>query len=112
MKEKGKRHDARQKGGDCIGNDGHKRVEGTKIHAAVTEGSLPVAAMISPANIHEGTRLIPPMESISIETGRRPRERPETVYADTKYAIPLNRMYLDNRADLLLRIVCCPCLLI
>jgi transposase len=63
----------------------------------VTEGSLPVAVMISPANIHEGTKLIPLMESISIETGHRPRKRPKAVYADTKYATPLNRIYLDGK---------------
>jgi transposase len=63
----------------------------------VTEGSLPVAVMISPANIHEGTKLIPMMRSISIETGHRPRRRPKTVYADTKYATPLNRFYLDKK---------------
>jgi hypothetical protein len=80
-----------------VGFDGHKRVKGTKIHAAVAEGSLPVAVMISPANIHEGTRLIPLMESISIETGKRPRKRPKAVYADTKYATPLNRFYLDGK---------------
>jgi transposase len=63
----------------------------------VTEGSLPVAVMISAANIHEGTKLIPLMKSISIETGHRPRKRPKTVYADTKYATPLNRFYLDGK---------------
>lgn len=86
-----------QKGGGLIGFDGHKKIEGTKIHVAVTEGSLPVAVMISRANIHEGTRLIPLLESISIETGHRPRKRPKTVYADTKYATPLNRFYLDRK---------------
>jgi transposase len=80
-----------------VGFDGHKRVKGTKIHAVVAEGSLPVVVTISPANIHEGTKLIPLMESISIETGRRPRKRPKTVYADTKYATPLNRFYLDGK---------------
>jgi hypothetical protein len=52
---------------------------------------------MSSARIHEGTGLIPLMESISIETGRRPRKRPSTVYADTKYAMPLNRFYLDKK---------------
>jgi transposase len=57
-----------------------------------------VAVTIGPANIHEGTKLIPLVESISIETGRgRPRKRPRTVYADTKYATPLNRFYLDKK---------------
>ena len=71
-----------------VGFDGHKRVQGTKIHAAVAEGSLPVAVAISPANVHEGTRLIPLMESVSIETGHRPRRRPRTLYADTGYQGP------------------------
>jgi len=53
--------------------------------------------MIPPANVHEGTRLIPLMESISIETGRMPRKRPKAVYTDTKYATPLNRSYLDGK---------------
>ena len=63
----------------------------------MTEGSLPVTVMISAANIHEGTKLIPLMKSISIETGHRPRKRPKVVYADTKYATPLNRFYLDKK---------------
>jgi transposase len=62
----------------------------------VTEGSLPVTVTISPANIHEGMKLISLINSISIRTGHRPRRRPRTVYADTKYATPLNRMYLDK----------------
>jgi len=79
-------------------DDGHhKKIEGTRVHAAVTEGSLPVTVMISAANIHEGTKLIPLMKSISIETGHRPRKRPKTVYADTKYATPLNRFYLSRQ---------------
>jgi DDE family transposase len=52
---------------------------------------------ISAANIHEGTKLIPLMESVSIDTGHRPRRRPKAVYADTKYATPLNRFYLDKK---------------
>jgi len=83
---------ARQKGGEKIGYDGHKKIKGTKIHAAVTQGSFPVIVMISPANIHEGTKLIPLMNSISIETGRRPRKRPKTVYADTKICDPAEQV--------------------
>lgn len=63
----------------------------------MTEGSLPITVMVSPANFHEGAKLIPLMNSISIETGHRPRKRPGTVYADTKYATPLNRFYLDKK---------------
>ena len=83
-----------------IGYDGHKRINGTKIHAVVTEQSLPVYVTISAAREHEGRKLIPMMESIGI-TGKgrsgRPRRRPGTLYADTKYDMPLNRFYLARK---------------
>jgi len=55
--------------------------------------------MIGSAREHEGRKLIPLMESISIKTGEkgRPRKRPKTVYADTKYGMPLVRFYLDKK---------------
>jgi transposase len=39
------------------------------------------------------------MESVSIRTGRRgrPKRRPGTLYADTKYDMPLNRFYLARK---------------
>lgn len=64
----------------------------------MAEGSLPVAVLIGSAREHEGRKLIPLMESICIRHGRgRPRKRPKTAYADTKYNMPLNRMYLDRK---------------
>jgi transposase len=64
----------------------------------VTRDSLPVAVTIGSAREHEGRRLIPLMESIRIANATgRPRKRPETVYADTKYAMPLNRFYLAKK---------------
>ena len=36
-----------------IGYDGHKRINGTKIHAVVTERSLPVSVTIGSAREHE-----------------------------------------------------------
>lgn len=64
-----------------------------------TRDSLPVAVVIGPGNAHEGRRLIPVMESISVKhDGRgRPRKRPKVLYADTKYNMPLNKFYLDGR---------------
>jgi transposase len=72
---------------------------GTKIHAMVTPESLPVTVAIGSAREHEGRRLIPLMESIGIRTGGggRPRKRPRTLYADTKYNMPLNRFYLEGK---------------
>ncbi len=81
-----------------MGFDGHKRIQGTKIHAVVTPESLPVTVAIGSAREHEGRKLIPMMESISIRHGRgRPRKKPRILYADTKYNMPLNRFYLDGR---------------
>ena len=82
-----------------MGFDGHKRIRGTKIHAVVTKRSLPVTVTIGSGREHEGRKLIPIMETISIRHGRkgRPRKRPEVLYADTKYDIPLNRFYLDRK---------------
>ena len=48
---------------------------------------------------HEGRKLIPLMESISIKTEQkgRPRKRPDEVYADSKYDMPLVKIYLDKK---------------
>jgi transposase len=66
-----------------------------------TADSLPVAVTIGAGNQHEGRKLIPMMESISIkhDDGRRgrPRKRPRVIYADTRYNLPLNVFYLDGK---------------
>jgi hypothetical protein len=89
--------DSCEKGGALIGYDGHKRINGTKIHAIVTERSLPVAVTIGSAGEHEGRKLIPLMESVRVTGKGRPRKRPKTLYADTKYDMPLNRFYLSGQ---------------
>ncbi len=64
----------------------------------MTAQSLPVAVAIGSGREHEGRKLIPIMESIRISHGKgRPRKRPRTLYADTKYNMPLNRFYLDGK---------------
>jgi hypothetical protein len=56
-----------------------------------------VAVVTGPANQHEGRKLIPVMESISVNHGTgRPRRRPKVLYADTKYNTPLNKFYLPG----------------
>ncbi len=87
-----------KKRGRLVGFDGHKRIKGTKVHAVVTEQSLPVAVAIGSGREHEGRKLIPIIESISVKGERgRPRKRPRTLFADTKYDMPLNRFYLDGK---------------
>ena len=81
-----------------IGFDAHKKVDGTKIHAAVNEQSAPVAVTIGKGSEHEGRKLTPLLRSIAIKHGKgRPRKNPKCVYADTKYSMALNRCYLDRR---------------
>lgn len=65
----------------------------------MTAQSLPVSLAMGKASDHEGRRLIPMMESIGVAAGRggRPRSRPRTLYADTKYDMPLNRFYLSRK---------------
>jgi len=59
-----------------------------------------VTVTIGSGREHEGRKLIPIIESISIKPeGRkgRPRRRPKVLYADTKYNMPLNTFYLDSK---------------
>jgi transposase len=91
-------HHQGQERGELIGYDGHKHIKGSKIHAVTTKDSLPVAVELGPGNQHEGRKLIPVMESISIKHGRgRPRKRPKVLFPDTNYNMPLNRFWLDKR---------------
>lgn len=50
------RHHTGQKGGRLIGFDAHKKVNGTKIHAAVNEESAPIAVTIGKGSEHEGRK--------------------------------------------------------
>jgi transposase len=53
--------------------------------------------MIGSAREHEGRKLIPIMESIGITGMGRTRKRPRTLYADTKYDMPLDRFCLVRK---------------
>jgi transposase len=69
----------------------------------VTARSLPITVAIGSAREHEGRRLITVMESVRVKNGRRrgrPRRRPRTLYADSKYDMPLNRFYLARKGIL------------
>ena len=80
-----------------IGYDGHKKVKGSKVHAAVTSDALPLSIAIGRANEHDSRKLIPLMRDISIETEARPRSRPNEVYADSAYDTFIIRCYLGRR---------------
>ncbi len=85
------------KKGALVGFDGHKRVKGTMVHAAATEGQPPVSVVRSSGRIHEETGPISLTESISIGTGHRPRKGPKT--AHTKHTTLLSRLRLDKKHD-------------
>ncbi len=55
-------HNTCEKGGRLVGFDGHKRINGTKIHALVTRRALPVTVRIGSGSEHEGVRLMPLIE--------------------------------------------------
>jgi IS5 family transposase len=71
------------------------------VHTVATKESIPVAVEIGPGDQHEGKELIALMESIRIEHPKgkrgRPRKRPKRVYADNKYGMHINRLYLDGK---------------
>jgi hypothetical protein len=52
---------------------------------------------VGPANEHDLTRFIETIESISIQSGARPRIRPVAVYADKAYDSRTIREYLASR---------------
>ena len=80
-----------------IGFDGFKRITGTKIHVAVESNGLPISIVISPANIHDSTKLIDVMENISDYLDDDTIQEIISVYADKGYDSVTIRDYLKNR---------------
>ena len=80
-----------------IGYDGFKKILGTKIHVAVEQNGLPVAIVMSPANIHDSTKLIDVMENISDFVDDNLIKKIVSVYADKGYDSTSIRNYLRNR---------------
>ena len=75
----------RQKKGE-IGYDGNKKVKGIKLSVITENQGLPVAAIVSPANIHDSKLYIPTIQKfkIKLKVGR-PITRPEVINADKAY---------------------------
>ena len=53
--------------------------------------------MVGSANEHDSTRFVDVMEGINIQSGARPRTRPDAVYADKAYDSSGIRRYLASR---------------
>lgn len=60
---------------------------GTKRHQAVDRNGLPLASVLSAANVPDGKKLLATVDAIPFVRGKRgrPRHRPEKVHADKAY---------------------------
>ncbi len=60
---------------------------GTKRHQAVDKNGLPLATVLSGANVPDGKRLLATVDAIPFVRGKRgrPHHRPEKVHADKAY---------------------------
>ena len=60
---------------------------GTKRHQAVDRNGLPLATVLSGANVPDGKKLLATVDAIPFVRGKRgrPRHRPEKVHADKAY---------------------------
>ena len=80
-----------------IGYDGFKRITGTKIHVAVEQNGLPVSIVCSSANIHDSTKFIDAIESISDFAEGNCVQQIISVYADKGYDSTTIRDYLKTK---------------
>ncbi len=81
-----------------IGYDGNKKIKGIKLCAITENHGLPIAALISPANIHDSKLYLPTILEfkIKLDVGR-PITRPKMINADKAYDSKEIRDYNRNR---------------
>ncbi|MER7277326.1 transposase, partial [Dactylosporangium sp. NPDC000244] len=60
---------------------------GSKIHAMVERGGLPLTTAVSAANTPDAAMLLPLLDGMPAVSGRvgRPRRRPDKLHADKAY---------------------------
>ncbi len=80
-----------------IGFDGFKRVTGTELHVAVDGTGLPVSIVMSPADIHDGTKFADVMEPVSDFADDSMTEQMVSVYADRGYGSKPIRSHARSR---------------
>ncbi len=86
-----------QKKGE-IGYDGNKKIKGIKLSAITESHGLPIAAFISPANIHDSQLYLPTILKFKIKSDvGRPITRPKIINADKAYDSERIRNYNRNR---------------
>jgi transposase len=90
---------AAKHGGDLTGPSSTDRGKfGTKRHLVVDRSGIPLAVLLSAANLHDSRAFEPFLDSIPpLRRRRPPPNRPEKIHAEKAYDIPRCRGYLRRR---------------
>jgi transposase len=92
---------ARQRGGEKTGKNPTDRGKpGSKRHLVVDRGGVPLAVVLTAANIHDSTvfeEAVDAIEPIKAPGRGRPRKRPEKLHADKGYDAKKCRQALRKR---------------
>ncbi len=77
-----------------IGYDGHKKIKGVKLSAAVDDSGLPISIFIAPANINDSKLYFPVMDKFEIKLSYGGAlTRPEIIIADAGFDTKKIREY-------------------
>jgi transposase len=89
----------RFRGGQTGPNPTDRRKLGSKHHIITDAQGIPLAALLTAANAHDVTQLVPLVDAIPPVRGKpgRPRQRPERVYGDRAYDSAAHRDALRAR---------------
>jgi transposase len=82
------RERAGQRGGELTGpNPTDRRKPGTKRHVLVDAGGIPLAFLLTSANVHDSVMLEPVLDAVPPirQCAGRPRKRPAKLHADKAY---------------------------
>jgi transposase len=90
-------------GGEATGPNSTDRAKlGSKIHLLVDQQGVPLAVLLSAANVHDSKLLEPLVDAVQpirrpVGQPGRPRKRPAKLHADKGYAYPTKRRALRAR---------------
>jgi IS5 family transposase len=94
------RERAGQRGGELTGpNPTDRGRPGSKRHVLVDAGGIPLALVLTPANVHDSTVLEPVLDAVPPvrQCRGRPRKRPGKLHADKGYDYPRCRRACRKR---------------
>ncbi len=81
-----------------IGYDGHKKIKGVKLGAAVNDSDLPISIFIAPANINDSKFYFPIMNGFEIKLSYdKAITKPEVIIADGSFDTKEIREYNQRR---------------